>query len=606
MNSFSANSTSEPAAPATETVLFAMGWAAAQARELGDGAQVLLLIREADGVLRPAGRAPSDWQPPEPVRVAVSAAAEHGKPALREVAPGRYAVAIAVRLDDVSAVAAAEVSADSQSDGTHALRRLQWGCAGVEAFLRRGATAVTADAAQQTQPDTRAADALRLMVRALETRGYKDAARTAATELALSLGASRVAIARKRRRAKVEALSHTADIEGRSRALDLLNAVADEALDQGEPLDWPPAPDAAPLARRQLEQLARATGAGSVAALPMGSVDAPWGALVAEFADPEAAQTQLAALDIAGDALAPLLEVKRRNDRWWITRALEGVWHAGGVVLGPRALGWKLAILAALALTFAALTIHAPARVTADAEITSDGRVIISAPFEGFLADRMVRVGDRVEQGQVLARLDDRDLQLDLLRQKAQRRQKDIERDAAIAANKRSDLSVVTAELAEIDAQIALTQAQIEAARLRAPFAGTVTLDETEGKTGAPVARGAEMMTLAPLERRSLTLHVPDAGANRVDAGQTGTLRLSAMPEIAMPFRITRLTPLTEARQGENTFRVQAELTGDIPPDIGLGMEGVAKVVTGRDLWVLTWGRPFLESLRLRLWSLWP
>jgi multidrug efflux pump subunit AcrA (membrane-fusion protein) len=605
MNSFSASSTSDPGARASDHVLFAMGWAAGQARELGESARVLLLIREEDGVLRPLGRAPSDWQPPEAVRAAVASVAEQGKPALRDSGAGRYAIAIAIRLDGIAAVAAAEIDAPGQAEGAQALRRLHWGAAGVEAHLRR-LSGDTLPAGTPQQPDTRAADALRLMVRALETRGYRDAARTAATELSLALGAERIAIARKRRRARIEALSHTATVEGRSRALDLLAAAADEALDQSEALIWPPEDGAAPLARRQLEQLVRETGAGSVAALPIGPVESPWGAIVAEFADPARAAAQLPMLDIAGDALAPLLEVKRRNDRWWITRALEGAWHAGGVLLGPRALGWKLSALLVFALTIAALTVTAPARVTADAEITSDGRVVISAPFEGFLAERLMRVGDRVEAGQVLARLDDRDLQLDRLRQVAERRQKEIERDAAIAVNDRAQLSLLTAEIAEIDAQLALTDAQIEASQLRAPFAGTVTLDQTEGKTGAPVARGAEMMTLAPLERRSLTLHVPDSGVDRVAEGQTGTLRLSAMPERPMTFEVVQMTPLTEPRQGANTFRVQAELVGEVPPDLGLGMEGKAKIITGRDLWVLTWGKPFFEALRLRLWSLWP
>lgn len=607
MNSFSANSTSDQATPLSAHVLFAMGWTAGQARELGEGASVLLLVREPDGVLRPQGRAPSDWQPSDPVRAAVGAVAEHGKPALRQAGPGRIAVALAIEAGGTLAVAAAEIASDTPEAGSRALARLQWGVAGVEAHLHRAALRDLPVAAQTEAPDDGPIRALRLLARALETRGYKDAARTAATELALSFGADRVTIARARRRgARIEAMSHVADTAGRSRALDLLSAAADEALDQRDAITWPSGEEAAALSRRQAEALARETGSGSVAVLPIGDIQSPWGAIVAEFADPAGAATHLHALDIAGDALAPLLEVKRRDDRWWITRTVEGSAHALGQVLGPKALGWKLAALVLIGLIIAAATVTAPARVTADAEITSDGRVVVSAPFDGFLDERLVRVGDRVVAGQVLARLDEQQLQLDRLRQEATRRQKEIERDAAIAQNDRSALSVLTAEIAEIDAQLALVNAQLEAGRMRAPFDGTVTLDQTEGKVGAPVARGAELMTLAPLERRSLTLHVPDAAIDRVAVGQSGTLRLSAMPDRGLPFAITQVTPLTEARDGENTFRVNAELTGAVPPDLGLGMEGVAKVVTGRDLWVMTWAKPYAERLRLTLWSLWP
>jgi multidrug resistance efflux pump len=602
MKTVSASSTSD--APAgSAAAFFAMSWTAAQAADLGAGASVLLLIREDDGVLRPQASAPPDWTPPEALRAAAAAAAEHGRPAFRPSGPGRHAIAIAVRTDGIEAVAGAEIVAETEAQTTVALRRLQWGAGAVEAYLlrRRLPAAVPASA------DDGALQALRVLIRALETRRYRDAARTAATEIARVLGAERVAIARRRGRlARVEAISHAADFRGRTHALDLLTAAAEECLDQREALFYPPEAGDAPRARRQLEALAQETGHRAVAALPIGDVEAPWGAVVAEFDDPARARDALPMLDLAGDALAPLLEVKRRDDRFWTTRAAEGLWRLSGQLFGPRALGWKLlgAMLIGLAVLLA--TVTAPARVTADAEITSEDRVVIAAPFDGFLAERHARVGDELQAGAVLLRLDDRDLQLDLLRQEAARRQKEIERDAAGAANDRARLSVVTAEIAENDAQIALTRAQIEASRLRAPFDGTVTRDTTEGKTGGPVGRGEELMAMAPRDRRNLTLHVPDSEIDRIAPAQTGTLRLSAMPNLPLGFEVTRVTPLTAPRDGVNTFRVEARLTGEVPPDLGLGMEGVAKVVTGTDLWVLTWARPFAERLRLRLWSVWP
>lgn len=602
MKTVSASSTSE-ARTGSGASFFAMGWTAAQAAELGEGASVLLLVREEDGVLRPQASTPSDWTPPEALRAAAGAAAELGKPALRPTGPGRYAIAVAVRTDRIEAVAAAEIAAETEAQTTLALRRLQWGAGAVEAHLLRRNGAADRDIPANDGP----IKALRVLIRALETRRYRDAARTSATELARVLGAERVAVARRLgHRARVEAISHAADFRGRTHALDLLTAAAEECLDQREALFHPPGEGAAPLARHQLRALAKETGHEAVAALPIGDVEHPWGAVVAEFADRDHALAALPLLDLAGDALAPLLEVKRRDDRFWVTRAAEGLWRFGGELLGPRGLGWKLLGVVLIGVLVLLATLTAPARVTADAEITSRDRVVIAAPFDGFLAERGARVGDEVREGTVLLRLDDRDLQLDLLRQEAARRQKEIERDAASAASDRAKLSVVSAEIAENDAQIALTRAQIEASRLRAPFDGTVTRDVTEGKTGGPVGRGEELMAMAPRDRRSLTLHVPDAGIDRIAEGQSGTLRLSAMPDVPLSFEVTRVTPLTAPRDGINTFIVEARLSGDVPPDLGLGMEGVAKIVTGTDLWVLTWARPFAEGLRLKLWSLWP
>jgi hypothetical protein len=103
-----------------------------------------------------------------------------------------------------------------------------------------------------------------------------------------------------------------------------------------------------------------------------------------------------------------------------------------------------------------------------------------------------------------------------------------------------------------------------------------------------------------------VTLHVPDSGISKVAIGQTAHLRLTAMPDRILPLEVTRITSLTEARAAQNTFRVHAVIVDQAPLDLAYGMEGVAKIIIGTDLWVLTWLRPVWDSLRLRLWSIWP
>ena len=211
MKTFSVSSTSDATlSHGSVHGAFAALWTAAQARELGEGAAVLLLICEPDGVLRPQGRAPLDWTPEGGLRAAIGAAADQGRAATRPAGSGRVAVALALTLDSGMAVAGAVVTAVDEPATRLALQRLGWGMAGVEAYLRRIAGSA-APVAADTGATAATLGALRLVLRALETRGYRDASRTAATELALALRADRVAIARRRRRgARIEALSHVA------------------------------------------------------------------------------------------------------------------------------------------------------------------------------------------------------------------------------------------------------------------------------------------------------------------------------------------------------------------------------------------------------------
>ena len=593
-----------------QALVFGMTWTRAQAEQMGADAQVLLLIRDDQNVLRLAGAVPSDTAPGEDLRAAATGAAETGRPVIHPAGNGRLAVAFALDLDGIAAVGAAEIPGQPDADGPGALRLLQWGMGGVEAFLRR-ANPGNAEALEtaETVAETRASTGLALFLRALETPGFRDAARAAATDLAQALGAERVAVTRLPRmpgRARLVGLSHAAEFARASAATDGLRAAADEALDQGEALIWPPSDDAPALARHALEQLARQSGAGSAVAMPMGDPEDPWGALVAEFATVDGAATAAPTLALGADALAPLLDLKRMEDRWLPRR----IWDAGvngfATLFGPRALGWKFAVLVVLALIVAAATVTAPARVTADAELSADDRVLISAPFDGILAERLARSGEEVTRGQPLLLLDDRDLQLEHLRDTAALSQTRIERDTAAAAGDRASFAVLTAEMAEIEARLALTQARLEAGRMAAPFDGVITGDATDGRIGAPVARGEELMSVAPRQIRSVTLFVPDARIDRVAVGQAGLVRLAANPDRPMTFEITRITPVTETRDGANTFRVRASLTGPVLPDLTHGMQGAAKITTGRDLWVMSWGKPFVEDLRLALWSFWP
>ena len=72
-----------------------------------------------------------------------------------------------------------------------------------------------------------------------------------------------------------------------------------------------------------------------------------------------------------------------------------------------------------------------------------------------------------------------------------------------------------------------------------------------------------------------------------------------------LPITVTRVTPLTEARDGGNYFRVEASLAA---ADAGLrpGMEGLAKLRVGpRSLWFVL-SRPLARWLLLQRWRWWP
>src|SRR5206468_11570598 len=70
----------------------------------------------------------------------------------------------------------------------------------------------------------------------------------------------------------------------------------------------------------------------------------------------------------------------------------------------------------------------------------------------------------------------------------------------------------------------------------------------------------------------------------------------------ALPISVEKLTPMSEAREGRNYFRVEAQL-GHTPEWLRPGMEGVGKIEIGRRLLIWIWTHQAIDWIRLTLWK---
>ena len=88
-----------------------------------------------------------------------------------------------------------------------------------------------------------------------------------------------------------------------------------------------------------------------------------------------------------------------------------------------------------------------------------------------------------------------------------------------------------------------------------------------------------------------------------MELGQQGHLALTGHPSDALPMTVTRITPVAEAREGFNAFRVEALLDGTVPDDIRPGMEGRAKIGIDERRYVWIWSRRMVDWMRQKLWT---
>jgi len=205
----------------------------------------------------------------------------------------------------------------------------------------------------------------------------------------------------------------------------------------------------------------------------------------------------------------------------------------------------------------------------------------------------------------VLAALDDKDLALERLRWSTTRRQRLTEFDRALAERDRADINIIKAQIDQAEAQIALLDEQLSRVKLIAPFDGIVVSGDLSQSIGASVTRGEELFQIAPLNAYRVILEVDEGDLADVAVGQSGSLLLSSLPETPLKFIVHRITPVAEAKEGRNYFRVEAHLH-DVSKRLRPGMEGVAKTQVEERLLVWIWTRKLIDWARLTLWKWMP
>ncbi|CAN5136437.1 hypothetical protein BH11PSE10_BH11PSE10_19420 [soil metagenome] len=325
--------------------------------------------------------------------------------------------------------------------------------------------------------------------------------------------------------------------------------------------------------------------------------------LVAQSATPLPEQALLI-LRTSAVVSEPLLRHWREAQRGLLPHlaaSLRGLWLK---LRGPGHWTWKAGAAAAALLLAVLLLVPVDDRVTANTVIEGRTRQLVTAPFEGFVAEALVRPGDRVVKGQVLLKLDDRDLKLERGRLLGEREQAAAKLRQAMAEREAGAVSLASAEVQAAQGQLELVEAKLARAALLAPMDGLVVSGDWVQQIGGPVELGRELFEIAASDGYRVVLHVPEREIARVKPGQRGVLRLSGQPQTGFDFALSRITATASVQDGANGFRVEAAWVGEAPA-LSPGMQGVAKVAVGRANLLTIWTRGSIDWLRMKLWSWW-
>jgi biotin carboxyl carrier protein len=491
-----------------------------------------------------------------------------------------------------------DVAQRPDADLQAALRQLHWGAAGLELMLCQQEVARLGETRDRLQT------VLEVIASAAAHERYVAAATALVTDLATRLRCDRVSLGFVQGgQIKIDAVSHSAQFKERTNLLRAVAAAMDEAVDQNATILVPHPAGAAPLVRRANAELVTEQSTGSVCTVPMPVAGKPAGALTLERSAERGFDAATVELCEAVAGLAgPMLEVHRREDRWFGARVAAWWREKLAQLFGPRHGGLKLAAIVLFALVAFLTVVKGDFRVSASTVLEPQLQIAATAPFNGYIREAPVRAGDLVKQGALLARLDDRELKLERLKYMSQEEEFTNQMRSAFADRNHAQVQILTAQVEQARAQVARVEEQLQRTALSAPFDGVVVSGDLSQQLGAPVERGTVLFEIAPLSEFRLVLKADERDIAYLQPKQRGTLLLSAFPDDQIGFEVTQITPVSTPRDGKNYFRVEAKLDRT-DPRMRPNMEGVGKVEIDRRRYIWIWTRQVVDSLRLLAWS---
>ncbi|MCU0976445.1 MAG: efflux RND transporter periplasmic adaptor subunit [Steroidobacteraceae bacterium] len=209
---------------------------------------------------------------------------------------------------------------------------------------------------------------------------------------------------------------------------------------------------------------------------------------------------------------------------------------------------------------------------TGTAPLEAERKAFINPKVRGEIRAVLVEEGDRVREGQVLARLDGDQLRLELAQAEAQMHR--LERDYArnLELQKKGLVSTTAFENLKYDLDAAratweLAKLQLSYTEIRAPISGTVTQKTDIVKVGNTVVPSggviqnadSALFAIEDLDTLHVRISVPERELRRLSAGQAAELAFDAVPGQRFAGEVTLIRPAVDAATATFQARVRVQ-----------------------------------------------
>jgi RND family efflux transporter MFP subunit len=198
----------------------------------------------------------------------------------------------------------------------------------------------------------------------------------------------------------------------------------------------------------------------------------------------------------------------------------------------------------------------------------------------GTVNEVLVEEGERIKQGQVLARLDTRELEANLAAAQAQvdqaQAQLEQARQSPVASD--TDISIAEAAVRQAEAQRTVAELNRNKATLHAPFDGIVTMVNLHaGDSLPPAAANAVPLQLVDASELHVDATINEVDIARVEQGQSTQIFIDALGTEPISGTVTYIAPAATMVQNIASYLVRVDFAED-PANVRVGMSATVEI----------------------------
>ena len=221
-----------------------------------------------------------------------------------------------------------------------------------------------------------------------------------------------------------------------------------------------------------------------------------------------------------------------------------------------------------------------PLRVDGDAIVAPSRWAHVQPEVEGVISRVLVREGDRVSKGQILAELQNWDYGSALAQANAKYQAAQLQMNRALATSDGSEAGIQRVQADYWHSEVERAQELLDRTRLRSPIDGVVATAHVEDMTGKRLQHGDTFADVVDTSEAVVDVAVDDSDASLLRKDARGAVKLNSYPTRTFHGAVEVVSPQGTV-QGESRVFFARVKVANADGAIRAGMEGRGKISVG-------------------------